>query len=91
MIKSRFGEDLDGRIHRAFPFLFKRSLNPNLLSVLGTLVSLGAAAAFSMGHFRWAALIVLCGGFFDLVDGVVARHQGTTSAFGAFLDSTKAP
>jgi len=88
MIKSRFGEDLDGRIHRIFPFLFKRSLNPNLLSVLGTLVSLLAAAAFSQGHFRWGALVVLFGGFFDLVDGVVARHNGTTSAFGAFLDST---
>jgi len=30
----------------------------------------------------------LAGGFFDLVDGVVARHFGLSTDFGAFLDST---
>ena len=31
---------------------------------------------------------LLAAGFFDLVDGVVARHQGDSTPFGAFLDST---
>jgi phosphatidylglycerophosphate synthase len=31
---------------------------------------------------------MLASGFFDLVDGVVARHQGISTRFGAFLDST---
>jgi CDP-diacylglycerol--glycerol-3-phosphate 3-phosphatidyltransferase len=31
---------------------------------------------------------MLAGGFFDLVDGVVARHRGIATRFGAFLDST---
>ena len=88
MIKSTMGEGLDDRIHRIFPFLFKRPLNPNLLSVLGLLVSLVGAAAWSMGEFRGGLIFVLLGGFFDLVDGVVARHNGTSSLFGAFLDST---
>ena len=52
------------------------------------LVSLGAAVAFARGEPRWAALLMLFGGFFDLVDGVVARHQGRSSRFGAFLDAT---
>jgi CDP-diacylglycerol--glycerol-3-phosphate 3-phosphatidyltransferase len=30
----------------------------------------------------------LAGGFFDLVDGVVARHRGISTTFGGFLDST---
>jgi len=33
-------------------------------------------------------VVMLAGGFFDLVDGVVARERGATTRFGAFLDST---
>ena len=32
--------------------------------------------------------IVLVGGVFDLVDGVVARRQGRVTTFGGFLDSS---
>ncbi len=88
MIKRVFGERLDGWIRRLFPFLFRRRLNPNLLTVLGTLISLGSAACFARGQLVWGGMVLLVGGFFDLVDGVVARHQGRTTAFGGFLDST---
>ncbi len=88
MIKEKLGKHLDRWIHTAFPFLFKRPVNPNLLTVLGTAVSVGAAWAFAEGHFRTGALVMLAGGFFDLIDGVVARHFGTSTSFGAFLDST---
>jgi CDP-diacylglycerol--glycerol-3-phosphate 3-phosphatidyltransferase len=82
------GERLDALLHRVFPFLFVWRLNPNALTVVGVLISLGAAVAFARGAPRWAALWMLLGGFFDLVDGVVARHQGRSSRFGAFLDAT---
>lgn len=88
MIKSVLGDRLDGWIHTIFPFLFRRRLNPNLLTVLGTLPSLAGALAFSMGHFVAAGTLILFGGFFDLVDGVVARHNDAATRFGAFLDST---
>jgi CDP-diacylglycerol--glycerol-3-phosphate 3-phosphatidyltransferase len=88
VIKSIAGQRLDPLLHRLFPFLFVWRLNPNALTVIGVLVSLGAAAAFADGRPRLAALLVLFGGFFDLVDGVIARHQGTSSRFGAFLDAT---
>ncbi len=88
MIKSQFGEGLDDRIQRIFPFLFKRPIDPNLLSVLGVLVSFAGAWAWAEGQLRLGAVAVLLGGAFDLVDGVVARHNGTASPFGAFLDST---
>jgi phosphatidylglycerophosphate synthase len=88
VIKEKLGQRLDPWIHRAFPFLFVRPVNPNLLTVVGTAVSLGAAWAFAEGSFRVGALVMLAGGFFDLVDGVVARHFGSGSSFGAFLDST---
>ena len=88
MIKSLTGHRLDALLQRLFPFLFVWRLNPNALTVFGVLISLGAAVAFAKGEPRWAALWMLLGGFFDLVDGVVARHQGTSTRFGAFLDAT---
>jgi len=88
MIKEKFGDRLDDWIHAALPFLFRRPIDPNLLTVFGAFVSLLAAAAFAVGWFVAGGVIVLLGGFFDLVDGVVARHHGTTTRFGAFLDST---
>jgi phosphatidylinositol phosphate synthase len=88
MIKAKLGDRLDAWLQALLPFLFRHRLNPNLLTVLGTLVSLGAAVGFAFGQFRWAGVLILAGGFFDLVDGVIARHQGTASTFGAFLDST---
>jgi len=83
-----FGDRVDGWLHACFPFLFHRRVNPNLLTVIGALVSVLAAAAFAGGHFRSAGLLILAGGGFDLIDGVVARHHGITTRFGGFLDST---
>jgi phosphatidylglycerophosphate synthase len=88
VLKARLGHDFDDRIARAVPFLFHSRIHPNALSVLGTAVSLGAAFAFAEGAFRAGALIVLAGGLFDLVDGVVARRQGRVTSFGGFLDSS---
>ena len=88
MIKAKFGDRLDGWLESAVPFLFRRAINPNLLTVVGTLVSIGSAAAFALGRFGWGAVLILVGGIFDLVDGVIARRHGTATAFGAFLDST---
>jgi phosphatidylglycerophosphate synthase len=88
VIKEKFGDRLDRVVHRLFPFLFWRPLNPNLLSVIGAVVSVGAASAFLAGHLRTGGWLMIASGFFDLVDGAVARHNGTASTFGAFLDST---
>ncbi|MFP6656208.1 MAG: CDP-alcohol phosphatidyltransferase family protein [Myxococcota bacterium] len=88
MIKEKLGHRIDGWIHSFFPFLFWRRLNPDLLTVLGTLIAATAGLAFAMEAFRLAGVLLLLGGFFDLVDGVVARHFGSSTRFGAFLDST---
>lgn len=87
MIKEKLGHRLDGWIHTVFPFLFWRSISPDLLTVVGTLVAGAAGLAFADGAFVVGGALLLAGGFFDLVDGVVARHFGTATAFGGFLDS----
>jgi CDP-diacylglycerol--glycerol-3-phosphate 3-phosphatidyltransferase len=88
VLKARFGHDFDERIARTLPFLFHPRVHPNAVSVVGVGVSLAGAWAFAEGRFRQGALIVLLGGVFDLVDGVVARRQGRVTTFGGFLDSS---
>jgi phosphatidylglycerophosphate synthase len=88
VIKARLGHRLDGWLQRLLPFLFRRPVNPNLLTVIGTLVSIGAAGCFAAGWFLAGGVVMLSGGVFDLVDGVVARYHGISTRFGAFLDST---
>ena len=87
MIKEKLGDRLDGWIHWLFPFLFWRSIPPDLLTLVGTVIASLAGLAFARGELRPAGILLLAGGFFDLVDGVVARHFGTASDFGGFLDS----
>lgn len=88
MIKEKLGHRIDGVIHTLFPFLFLRPINPDLLTVVGMLVAGAAGLAFAEGAFPLAGCLLLAGGFFDLVDGVVARHFGIATRFGAFLDSS---
>jgi CDP-diacylglycerol--glycerol-3-phosphate 3-phosphatidyltransferase len=88
VIKSVVGERLDPLIHRLFPFLRRLRLDPDMLTVCGALVSVAAAGAIASGRLPLGGVLILVGGFFDLVDGVVARHRGISTRFGAFLDST---
>lgn len=87
MLKAKIGKGVDPVVRKVFPFLFTRPIDPNLLTVIGTLICLGSAVAFAFDPF-WGAVILCLGGLFDLVDGVVARHHGAESNFGAWLDST---
>ena len=48
----------------------------------------GAGLAYAEGEVLLGGMLLLAGGFFDLVDGVVARHFGISTRFGAFLDSS---
>ena len=88
MIKERLGHRIDGWIHTLFPFLFWRPLNPDVLTLIGTGVAGASGWAFAEGQPVWAGLLLLAGGFFDLVDGVIARHFGISTRFGGFLDSS---
>lgn len=88
MIKERLGHRVDGIVHTLFPFLFLRPINPDWLSVCGAVVSVGAAVLFAQGEFLIAGFVMWAGGFFDLVDGAVARHFGISTTFGGLLDST---
>ena len=63
-------------------------LTPNALTVIGLLIAGVAAVAAAYQLWLAAGLLVIFGGVFDMFDGALARATGTTSRFGAFLDST---
>ena len=88
MIKAYFGDRVDAAVRVAFAPLFRTAIHPDLLSAAGAVFSLGAGAALGYGELRWGAALIAAGGVCDLVDGVMARHLGRASVFGAFLDST---
>jgi CDP-diacylglycerol--glycerol-3-phosphate 3-phosphatidyltransferase len=68
--------------------LARNRVHPNLLTTLGFLATLAAGLAFHQHHVRSAGFLILLGGFFDILDGQVARLTALGSKFGAFYDST---
>lgn len=67
------------------PFIFKT--NPNYITILALVMAVAAGVLFYYKLFFVAALAVLANGFFDILDGEIAKKYGTT-ARGDFLDHT---
>lgn len=67
--------------------LSRIKINPNLLTLLGFVINIGAAVAIVRNHFITAGWIMFAAGAMDMLDGAVARSTNTASAFGAFFDS----
>ena len=64
-------------------------ITPDQVTVVGTIgVSAGALWFFPRGEFFVGVLVVTAFVFSDLIDGYMARKLGTSSKWGAFLDST---
>lgn len=63
-------------------------LTPNALTVIGFGISAVAAATAAAQLWLPAAILVIFGGSFDMLDGGLARAQNRVTRFGAFLDST---
>ena len=81
-----------GRICRAILNLMVRGIsllgiNPNLLTLVGFLVTLLAAYYLAEGKFFHAGIVIIVSGVFDMLDGRVARVTNTVTKFGAFFDS----
>lgn len=72
----------------AVRLLVKTSLTPNMLTWLGFFLSVAAAVLIAFGHQLIAGLVVLLGGYLDIIDGALARFTAQTTRFGGVLDST---
>jgi len=68
--------------------LAKTPITPSAITWFGCLLAGRAAALIIIGYPFAAGFVVLIAGFFDIVDGALARHTDRTTRFGAVLDST---
>ena len=69
-------------------FLARTSITPSIITWFGFLLAVGAAALIITGHLFAAGFVMLFAGFFDMLDGALARYTNQTTRFGAVLDST---
>ncbi len=63
-------------------------VTPNMLTVIGLLLSILTAIVIAQGYLFVGGLLVLFAGIFDMFDGAMARVRNAATTFGAFLDST---
>src|SRR5689334_22381585 len=74
-------------IDRIVRWLALSKIHPNVLTFLGLVINVGATWLFAAGSFRWAGVVVIGAGLFDMVDGRVARATDRVTKFGGFFDS----
>jgi len=68
-------------------FLLKIGLTPNAVTVLGVGLSVGVAVLLGLGYVTWAGVLIVVSAPMDALDGSMARLQGASTSYGAFLDS----
>ncbi|MFW0794545.1 phosphatidylinositol phosphate synthase [Gordonia sp. CPCC 205515] len=69
--------------------LLKTGLTPDIMTLLGTAVTIAAAVTlFPMGHLFIGTLVIWAFVMFDMLDGAMARARGGGTRFGAVLDAT---
>lgn len=69
--------------------LIRWGVSPDTVTIVGTIgVVAGALGFFPRGQLWIGALVISAFVFSDLIDGDMARTLGTSSRWGAFLDST---
>jgi len=84
LISAKLGHFLD----RPLSIIAKRiTLSPNTVTFIGFFIT-GIAALSIPFDLLLGGLLMVLGGLFDALDGVIARVNNRGTKFGAFLDST---
>jgi CDP-diacylglycerol---glycerol-3-phosphate 3-phosphatidyltransferase len=68
--------------------LARLGITPNMVTLLGLLLSVVTAVVIASGYVVAGGALVLFAGIFDMFDGAMARVRNAATTFGAFLDST---
>lgn len=69
-------------------WLVRRRVHPNTITIAGTVFMVAGGVLYGTGHIKTGGWLLGITALTDVLDGMVARRGGTSSAFGAFLDST---
>ena len=85
---DRLRGSLKGWLDSAGRTASKAIPSPTAWTLIGLFFAFLASVNYGEGHPVVGGLMVVLSGFFDILDGAVARATGKVSARGAFLDST---
>jgi archaetidylinositol phosphate synthase len=89
---TRIKQKVQSLITSQAKFAYRLGFTPNRMSALGIFLSVIA----SLLYFYWqsvdyslvyAPFLLLCSGYCDALDGIIARIHGQASHFGGFIDS----
>jgi archaetidylinositol phosphate synthase len=96
-VLNRFREALSPVLDRVGSFFASSGLSPNFWTAISLILAGASGLTYMLSlpywGFNWyqaslaGSIILLMSGFFDVVDGCVARATKQTSKKGAFLDS----
>jgi len=95
-VTGGIGKACGAIIDRIVRWLALSRIHPNVLTFIGLIINIWAAWLFARAasgsqdpavDFRWAGVVVIGAGLFDMVDGRVARATSRVTRFGGFFDS----
>ncbi len=88
MISSKIGHRLDPIVLAPYRFFFrKKDISPNIITITGTFFGFLSAFLIAMELPASGGGALLVAGFFDVLDGAIARTTGKVTRFGGFFDS----
>jgi CDP-diacylglycerol--glycerol-3-phosphate 3-phosphatidyltransferase len=88
MFTTRFEAWIRRQAERLMSVLGRIPVTPNQITVVGVGLTFVAAVLAALGYLRWAGVVLIFAGTFDILDGALARSSGRSYPYGAFLDST---
>ena len=88
MLRDRIHRSLDRQLLAPCRVLARLGVQPNHITLVGTLICLFGALLVAADYLVLGGLIWLAGSALDMLDGALARSQNQVSRGGAFLDST---
>ncbi len=87
MLKRIVGNRTEGILTGIALFLHRHKITPNNLTLAGLIINGIAAYCYYRGFIVAGGIVILLAGFFDMLDGAVARAGDSGSKIGAFTDS----
>lgn len=84
---AEFKSTARGAVSPVVAALDRAGFSPLAVSITGLLITAVSGVVIGQGRLLAGAAVFLLGSAFDMLDGDLARRQGTVSKRGAFLDS----
>ncbi|MDQ6617609.1 MAG: CDP-alcohol phosphatidyltransferase family protein, partial [Actinomycetota bacterium] len=87
MFDGRFRSSVDRGVGPIGTALGRTGLSPDHLTALGLVLAVPAAVAIGTGRLTLGLVLLIASALPDLLDGALAKANGTASKRGAFFDS----